>query len=77
MSACASASAAASATVTVTEDDPSKRQKTGDDNADNVPSDVPSLDDLLVALDVAARDDSVETENTVLALVQTAVGIAL
>merc|ERR1719456_423943 len=56
---CASSS---SATVTMAVEPEIKRQRTDDSN------DVPPLDDLLVALDVALRDEETEVENVILAL---------
>ena len=61
-----SLSACASATASATTLEPEvKRQRTEipDEN------DVPPLDDLLVALDVALRDEETETENVLLALI--------
>ena len=53
--------------VTVIEDGPEvkvKRQRS-DESVDN---DAPPLDELLVALDVASRDETEETENTITAI---------
>lgn len=55
-------SSSASATVTIEPE--VKRQRTAE--SDN---DVPPLDDLLVALDVALRDEETEVENVIIALV--------
>ena len=63
--------ALASPVVKVIEDGPEvklKRQRS-DESVDN---DAPPLDELLVALDVASRDETEETENTITALVKRA-----
>jgi hypothetical protein len=65
MSACR-ASSSSSATVTVTEMPDVKRQRTDEEDGNGTP---PPLDDLLVALDVASRDEDTETENVILALI--------
>ncbi|KOO28486.1 mhck ef2 kinase domain family protein [Chrysochromulina tobinii] len=43
-----------------------KRQRTDEEDGNGTP---PPLDDLLVALDVASRDEEMETENVILALI--------
>ena len=63
--------ALASPVVKVIEDGPEvkvKRQRS-DESVDN---NAPPLDELLVALDVASRDETEETENTITALVKRA-----
>ena len=60
------ASSSSSATVTVTEMPDDKRQRTDEEDGNGTP---PPLDDLLVALDVASRDEETETENVILALI--------